>query len=128
MSYTISEASIRNVLKKAFLKISKNAQVFSCEFCEIFTNTFFAEHLLRNFYEHLFCRTFRVDPSAIWIQFFRESDNSSTHGESVNPKFLTSLCNLPKTIYQLASGVKKKWFRVFSHIRTFGRMVNGTVA
>ena len=56
------EAAIRGVLwKKVFLKISQNSQentcarasfliklVFSCEFCEIFKNTFFTEHLWTN--------------------------------------------------------------------------------
>ena len=62
-----SEAATEGVLwKKVFLKISQNsqentcagarpatlltkklwlAQVFSCEFCEVFKNTFFTEHL-----------------------------------------------------------------------------------
>ena len=52
------EAATRGVLwKSVFLEISQNsqennflkketpAQVFSCEFCEISKNTFFAEHL-----------------------------------------------------------------------------------
>ena len=37
------------VLESLFKKVSRNketpAQVFSCEFCEAFKNTFFAEHL-----------------------------------------------------------------------------------
>ena len=37
------------VLESLFNKVSRNkeipAQVFSCEFCEAFTNTFFTEHL-----------------------------------------------------------------------------------
>ena len=33
-------------VKKAFLKMSQNSQVFSCEFCETFKNTFFFWWLL----------------------------------------------------------------------------------
>ena len=40
------------VLESLFNKVSKNketrAQVFSCEFCEAFKNTFFTEHLRWN--------------------------------------------------------------------------------
>ena len=57
--YKKPETATADVLQKTmFLKISQNsqgntcarvsetqAQVFSCEFCEIFNNTFFTEHL-----------------------------------------------------------------------------------
>ena len=33
------------LLKKAFLKISQYSQAFSCEYCKIFKNTYFEEHL-----------------------------------------------------------------------------------
>ena len=33
------------LLKKVFWKISQNSQVFSCQFCETFKNTFFTEDL-----------------------------------------------------------------------------------
>ena len=52
---SLKEAVARRCsVKKVFLKISQNsqenkketlAQVFSCEFCEIFKNAFFIEHL-----------------------------------------------------------------------------------
>ena len=32
-------------VKKVFLEISQNAQVLFCEFCEIFKNSIFTEHL-----------------------------------------------------------------------------------
>ena len=42
----IAEAVVeRCSVKKVFLKISHLAQIFACEFCEIFKNTFFTEHL-----------------------------------------------------------------------------------
>ena len=34
--------------KKVFLKNSQNSQVFSCEFCQIFKDTFFTKHLRTN--------------------------------------------------------------------------------
>ena len=43
---SILEAATGGILwKKVFLEISQNAQVFSCEICEIAKNTFFTEHL-----------------------------------------------------------------------------------
>ena len=46
MIVIIAEAVIeRCSVKKVFLKISHLAQIFACEFCEIFKNTFFTEHL-----------------------------------------------------------------------------------
>ena len=35
-------------IKKVFLKISQNSQMFSCEYCETFKNTYFEEHLRKS--------------------------------------------------------------------------------
>ena len=37
--------------KKDFIKKEALAQVFSCEFCEIFKNTFFTEHVWATAFE-----------------------------------------------------------------------------
>ena len=86
LSWVAAEAATRGVLrKKMFLKISQNsqenpcarvsfltnfvkkktlAQVFSCEFCKMFKNTCFEEHVLLLYlksYNHIqsFCKNFR---------------------------------------------------------------------
>ena len=39
-----SEGFYKKGIMRNFTKFTENHQVFPCEFCEIFKNTFFAEH------------------------------------------------------------------------------------
>ena len=39
------EVVYRKSYSEKFRKIHRNSQVFSCEFCEIFKNNFFTEHI-----------------------------------------------------------------------------------
>ena len=46
-SFILQKQSVvqRCSVKKVFLKIAQSSQVLSCEFCEIFKNTLFIEHV-----------------------------------------------------------------------------------
>ena len=58
-----------------FIKKETLAQVFSCEFCEIFKNTFFIEHLrwlLSLLFIYLFCKAQRSEKYVMDVKFLQE--------------------------------------------------------